>query len=93
MKAIVTKYIGPTNYRGSRIKAYAEGVKPLTISRNSEARNPHREAAEQLAKRHGWNHVLVEGGMPDGAQSVFVMLPDWCIEGWTKEQRLAMETL
>ena len=26
MKAIWTKYLGPTNYRGSRIKASAEGV-------------------------------------------------------------------
>ncbi len=62
MKAIETKYIPASNTRGSRIKAYAEGVKPLTISYPHEARNAHAVAAVALCKRMGWTGTLVSGG-------------------------------
>lgn len=34
MKAIQIKYLAPTNTKGSRIKAMASGVKPITVSFN-----------------------------------------------------------
>lgn len=71
MKAIQTHYVGPTNFRGSRIIAKAEGVKPLTIGYDHASDNPHREAAEKLCARQGWQGRLIEGNLPNG-DSVFV---------------------
>ena len=70
MKAILTKYLGPTNHRGARVKAYAEGVKPLTIGYHNDA-NPFQAAALALARREGWTGELIEGGTPDGSVFVF----------------------
>lgn len=74
MKAIETKYIPASSYRGSRIRAYAEGVKSLTISYDHGARNPHAVAAIALAKRMGWTGTLVEGGKADQTGCVFCFL-------------------
>jgi hypothetical protein len=45
MKAIQTRYLGPTNYKGSRIKAWADGWGSVTIS------YPHEYNTEQA---HWW---------------------------------------
>ena len=76
MKAIVTKYIGPSNTRGSRIKARAEGVKPLTIPYPHELSGTavHAAAALALCRRMGWAGTLVSGGMPDLSGEVFCFL-------------------
>lgn len=78
MKAILTKYLGPTNSRGSRIKASAEGVPSITVSFDYAERDGGRYlAACQLANKYGWlrdDYQLVEGGLPNG-ESVFVMVP------------------
>ena len=74
MKAIETKYIPASNVKGSRIKAYAEGVKPLTIGYPHEARNPHAVAAVALAKRMGWTGTLVSGGKADQKGECFCFL-------------------
>ena len=68
MKAIQTRYLGPTNYRGSRIKAFAEGVKSLTIPYPYELSGDavHRKAAEALCDRMGWAGDLACGGLPNG---------------------------
>lgn len=69
MKAIITKYHGPTNSRGSRIIARAEGVPALTMSYDYSL-NPdqlHEKAARALADRQGWKGTLVSGGLPDGS--------------------------
>ncbi len=68
MQAIVTKYLGPTEYRGSRIRAAAEAGS-LTIDYPSEARageDAHRVAAEALRDRLGWTGDLAAGYLPDG---------------------------
>lgn len=76
-QAIVTKYIGPTNFRGSRIKATASAGN-VTVSYdpalNSE--DNHLAAAEALANKFGWleNATLHGGGMPDGSGNVYVMV-------------------
>jgi len=56
MKVITTKYLGPTNYRPSRIKAYADGVKPITVSYKQEYQlsDNHRAVAILLAVEYGW---------------------------------------
>lgn len=54
-QAIVTKFLGPTNHRGSRIQAKSQ-AKRLTVSWD-HARGPewnHRFAAASLALDLGW---------------------------------------
>lgn len=75
MKAIVTKYLGPTNFKGSRIKASAEGVKSVTVGHESALNQDenHAAAAFALAEKMGWGGRWVMGGLPDG-NFVFVCL-------------------
>jgi hypothetical protein len=76
-QAIVTKYLGPTNFRGGRVKATAEAGS-ITLfwdcSLNSDAN--HRRAAEALAARFGWidgfNGTLHGGGLPNQTGYAFV---------------------
>lgn len=76
-QAIVTKYIGPSNVRGSRVKASASAGS-VTISYNSalNSEDNHLAAAETLARKYGWldNATLHGGGMPDGSGNVYVMI-------------------
>lgn len=68
MKAIQTKYLGPTNFRGSRIVATAEGGHRLVIPYDYGANDHgHSEAAIQLARKIGWTGEMVSGGLPDGS--------------------------
>lgn len=71
MKAIVTKYLGPTHSRGSRIVATAEGGHRVTVPYDYGASDPHVVAALELARKVGWTGELIEGGLPDG-RSCFV---------------------
>jgi hypothetical protein len=71
MKAIWTKYIPATDTKGARVRAEAEGVRPLTLSYWADD-NAHVAAALALARREGWTGTLIEGGRPDGKGDVFV---------------------
>ena len=53
-QAIVTKYLGPTNTRGSRVKATAYGGS-ITVSWDHamNARENHQAACEALARKLG----------------------------------------
>lgn len=83
MKAIVTRYKGPTDHRGSRILVTAEGVRARHYSYQDcenasrvSGRDPHQEAAERFARDLGW---LVDGklnGTADGWRLVGGGLPD-----------------
>jgi hypothetical protein len=76
MKAIQTRYYGPTNTRGSRIRAWAEGVGAVSIPYPHElsGEDAHRAAAEKLAAKYGWTNMLVGGGLPNGDYA-FCMVP------------------
>jgi len=71
MKAIWTKYLPATNCRNARVRAEAEGVRPLTLSYWADD-NAHAAAAVALARREGWTGTLIEGGRPDAKGDVFV---------------------
>lgn len=75
-QAIITKFLGPTNSRGSRVKAkcYAGSI---TISWDDakDVDDNHLAAAEALCKKFGWEWKLVAGGLPDNSGNVYV-----CIE-------------
>ena len=66
MKAIISKYLGPTDYRGSRIRATAEGGHSVTVGYDCGSSDPHREAVKALLIKTGWKGNMVSGGMPDG---------------------------
>ena len=79
MKAIWTKYIGPTNYRGSRIKATAEdrngfGAAIAVTVEYDDALSieaNHDAAALALCAKMGWPGDLMRGGRPDGRGNVY----------------------
>ena len=77
MKAIVTKYHGPTNNRGSRITASDGDGNRVTISYPYELSNEnvHRAAAEALCKKMNWTGRLVAGGLKRGYVFVFAEVP------------------
>lgn len=79
-QAIVTKHLGPTNVRGSRVKATAEaGSVTLSWDHSLNSEANHRKAAEALCTKFKWTGDyygdLHCGGMPNkigGGGYVFV---------------------
>lgn len=72
MKAIVTKYIGPTNTKGARVKASDMDGNSVIVSYDHASINPHRHAATALCEKMGWTGKLAEGGMGSGNVYVFI---------------------
>jgi hypothetical protein len=77
MQAIVTKFIGPTNHRGSRIKATAQaGNVILSWDYALGVTGNHRAAALALANKFKWldHSDLSEGGsLPAGNGECFIL--------------------
>ena len=68
MPAIQTKYLCPTNTRGSRIKAECQAksiVVEWDYSLNIE--DNHIAAAKKLCEKLGWNCSLASGQLKDGS--------------------------
>jgi hypothetical protein len=77
-QAIQTKFLGPTNSRGSRVKAFA-AAGSVTISwdhRLNSERN-HKAAAEMFANRMNWVGAWAAGTLP-GGDMVFVNCEEAC---------------
>lgn len=79
MQAIVTKYHGPTDKRGSRISASCEAGR-ISIPYPHELSSPdaHEAAAQALLGKVGLSDKwrIVGGGLPGrGAGYAFVMVP------------------
>lgn len=67
-QAIETKYIGPTNHRGARIKATSGSGLTVTVEWNYAA-NPeenHLVAAKILCAKYGWSADLIGGSTIKG---------------------------
>lgn len=76
-QAITTKYLGPTDTKGSRVKATA-AAGSITVHWDyelNESRN-HLAAARALADKFGWSGEWVAGGLPNGAGNVYVDVSD-----------------
>lgn len=73
VQAIVTKFLGPTNFRGSRIKASA-AAGSITVSSDHSLgiEANHAVAAETLAAKLGWIGRWFQGGMPGDSGYCFV---------------------
>jgi hypothetical protein len=74
-QAIITKYLGPTNHRGSRVKATCD-AKSITLPWRSElnSESNHFRAASELQRLLGWEkqNVLIGGSIQNGY--VFVQI-------------------
>lgn len=79
MQAIVTKYLGPTNFRGSRVVAKCQ-AKRISVSWDDalDVDGNHAAAANQLVSELGWTNYgkLVGGGLPGGEGNCYVFVKD-----------------
>ena len=59
MKAIMAKYYGPTNFKGSRIKVWADGCKPEWHSYRYESNDGGKaDCIIEYAIHHNWKGTL-----------------------------------
>lgn len=66
-QAIVTKYLGPTNARGSRIKACCEAASATVAwDHGLGAPDNHAAACKALVTKLGWPGTWLGGQLPDG---------------------------
>lgn len=76
MQAISTKYIGPSNVRGSRIKATCDaGSITIPYPHELSGEDVHKAAALALIAKLGWGDYgrIIGGGTKDGYVFVFDM--------------------
>lgn len=84
-QAIVTKFFGPTNSRGSRIKATCQAgsiTVPWDFSLGSEGN--HDAAAKALAVKLDWKGAWFSGGMPGNTGNCYV----WSTDGFDETFRV-----
>jgi hypothetical protein len=74
MKAIETKYLGPTDTKGARITASDSDGNRVTISypHDLSGEAVHRKAAEALRDKMQWTGDLAGGATRRGYAFVFV---------------------
>lgn len=92
MQAIVTKFIGPTDFKGPRVKATCEarprgvtvawdyGVGNATYQSDVEAN--HDRAAVALIRAMGWFGTWIRGALPSGDGYCYVSLKRACVSGF-----------
>lgn len=77
-QAIVTRYAGPTDHRGSRVVVKSQaGRKVYPWAHEHDVEENHRIAARQYAKQMKWwgPRVRMYGGaLPDGTGYAFVLV-------------------
>jgi hypothetical protein len=67
MQAIRTKYLGATNFRGSRFKATAQaGSVTVPYDHALDNEDNHYAAALALCAKFGWSGRLVSGFLSNG---------------------------
>lgn len=72
MIAIITKYLGPSDYRGSRVKAFTDqDTRIVDWDHALSMEKNHDRAAVALCQKMGWKGTLVRGGIKHGYAYVF----------------------
>ena len=72
-QAIETKYFGPTNTKGGRIKATAwGGSATVGYDHALNTEGAHKAAADALISKMGWTGTFAQGGNAKGNGYVFV---------------------
>lgn len=78
MKAIITKYLGPTNTKGERIKAWcAAGSVTIPYPHELDIEKANVKAAQELIQKLKWDNKTYPkpwyiGSLPDRTGYVFV---------------------
>jgi len=73
MQTITTKYLGPTNTKGSRIKASCEGGSiTVSLDYGVEIEQDYMKAAKALKDKMNWSGEMIGGHTKDGMVFVFV---------------------
>jgi hypothetical protein len=78
MQAITTRYLPPTNFRGSRVKAQCEaGSLTISWSYDLDPDANHDAACAELVKRLGWSGPWLGGTLPQSnpAHRCYVCVP------------------
>lgn len=74
-KVIMTKYLGPTNFRGSRVTAFTSDGQRVTVGydHSMSREDAHRKAAEALCEKYGWPADKLRcGGVHNGYAFMFI---------------------
>ena len=72
-QAIETKYLGPINTKGGRIKATAAaGSITIGYDHALNTDGAHKAAADALITKMGWTGTFAQGGNANGDGYVFV---------------------
>lgn len=72
-QAIETRYLGPTNTKGGRIKATAwAGSITIGYDHALNTEDAHKAAADALIAKMGWNGTYAQGGNAKGTGYYFV---------------------
>lgn len=74
MQAIETKYLGPTNTKGSRIKASAQAGSVTVGYEHRSLEKEHDEALRALVTKLEWWGVWARGEKVDGTGNVYVCI-------------------
>jgi hypothetical protein len=74
MQAIITKYHGPGNVKGSRFIATSGSGLRVVVSYDYalDVEENHRAAAQALCDKLSWKGKFVSGGTKDGYAHVFI---------------------
>lgn len=78
MKAITTKFFGPTNFRGSRVKASDGDGQQITLGWEHalSSEENHDRAALALCAKMNWPGKLVRGWIKKGYVYCFIERPN-----------------
>ena len=67
-QAIIAKFLGPTNNKGARVKAFcASGEVILPWDHELDLNQNYARAALALQEKLGWGNGLQPGILPDGS--------------------------
>jgi uncharacterized protein (AIM24 family) len=93
VQSIYTRYFGPTNTRGSRIRAAAAGGARGTVTvpydHGLDSDGNHDVAAKKLAHKLGWHGKMHRGSSPDGRGYVYVFEGGGSIQADPRRRRAA----
>lgn len=76
MKAIQVRYLPPTDFKGTRMKAFVEGGESVTVPFQYEISSDEARAhdvAIELINRLGWNVKITGSGMIANGDYVFTI--------------------
>lgn len=79
-QAITTRYLGPTNNRGARVKATADaGSVTLDWDHALDMLPNHAAAAKALAAKFSWTGEYHAGGLAQSSKDAYVFV---CVGGY-----------